>query len=116
MRRFSKVDRIALLVIAGVVVLTGVAVWSFQDTYGGTEYGDRVILADGTVRIFETRDSEESPKVVAFEGTAQQADEFLAETTGGFDVYWFPGLIIGVGGLLVVWALVAPARPKKQEP
>jgi len=78
------------------------------------------VLSDGTVRIFNT--DEESvdaeghrKKIAVFEGTVEEAEAFEEQSRSGLRVFLLPGLIIGAGAAFIVWAFVAPIKPKEVE-
>jgi len=108
-RRLSIADRIGLAVIGLVVVLAGLAGWSWQETYGGTQYAGQEVLSDGTARVYnldeQSLDAESHPaKIVVFEGTVEEADAFIKQGQSGLRVFLVPGLIIGLGATLVIWS------------
>jgi hypothetical protein len=109
MQRFSKANRKVLGVIGLVVVVIGLAAWSWQSTYGGTEFGGVEIGPDGAAQVYNPHGQ------VVFEGTEEEAEVFIQEAQGGFGVFLVPGLIIGLGAALIVLAVAAPAKPNRAE-
>lgn len=109
MQRPSNVNRKALGVIGLVVIVTGLAAWSWQDTYGGTEFAGVEIGPDGAAQVYSPDGQ------VVFEGTEGEAEAFIERAQGGFGVFLVPGLIIGVGAALIILAVAAPATSKKGE-
>jgi hypothetical protein len=49
---------------------------------------------------------------MVFEGTEEEADAFIEEAQGGYGVFLVPGLIIGLGVAVIVFA----AAVHKKEP
>ncbi|MET0564947.1 MAG: hypothetical protein ABW021_00685 [Acidimicrobiia bacterium] len=91
-----------------VVIVIGLAAWSWQSTYGGTEFGGVEIGPDGAAAQVYNPEGE-----VVFEGTEAEAEAFIEEAQGGFGVFLVPGLIIGLGAALIILAVAAPAKAKK---
>ena len=102
----SNANRKALAAIGVAVVVLGLAAWSWQGTYGGTEFGGVVVGPDGAAQVYDP------DGLVVFEGTEHEAEAFIEEAQGGIGVFLVPGLIIGLGAALVVLAIAIPARPK----
>jgi len=109
MQRLSTANRKALGVIGLVVIVIGLAAWSWQSTYGGTEFGGVEIDPDGAAQVYNPDGQ------VVFEGTEEEAEAFIEEAQGGFGVFLVPGLIIGLGAALIILAVAAPATYKKAE-
>ena len=109
MQRFSTANRKALWVIGLVVIIAGLAAWSWQDAYGGTEFGGGEIGPDGTAQVYNLDGQ------VVFEGTEEEAEAFIEEAQSGLGVFLVPGLIIGLGAALILWAVAAPAKPERAE-
>jgi hypothetical protein len=86
------------------LILVGLAAWSWQSTYGGTEFGGVEINSDGAAQVYDPDGQ------VVFEGTEEEAEAFIEDAQGGFGVFLVPGLIIGLGTALVIWAVAAPRR------
>jgi hypothetical protein len=107
--RSSTANRKALGVIGLVVIVIGLAAWSWQSTYGGTEFGGVEIGPDGAAQVYNP-DGE-----VVFEGTEEEAEAFIEDAQGGFGVFLVPGLIIGLGAALIILAVAAPAKAKKPQ-
>ena len=109
MQRSSNTNRKALWVIGVVVIVTGLAAWSWQGTYGGTEFSRVEIGPDGAAQVYDPDGQ------VVFEGTEEEAEAFIEEAQGGFGVFLVPGLIIGLGAALIILAVAAPAKAKKPQ-
>ena len=105
----SNAKRKALTVIGLVVIIAGLAAWSWQDTYGGTEFGGVEIDADGNAQVFNPDGQ------VVFEGTEGESEAFIEEAQSGLGVFLVPGLIIGLGAALIIWAVAAPAKLETAE-
>ena len=106
MQRPSTANRKALGVIGLVVIVIGLAAWSWQSTYGGTEFGGVEVSSDGAAQVYDPDGQ------VVFEGTEEEAAAFIEEGQGGFGVFLVPGLIIGLGAALIILAVAASAKPK----
>ena len=104
MQRHSNTSRKALGAIGLALILVGLAAWSWQSTYGGTEFGGVEINSDGAAQVYDPDGQ------VVFEGTEEEAEAFIEDAQGGFGVFLVPGLIIGLGAALVIWAVTAPRR------
>ncbi len=109
MQRTSNANRKVLGVIGVVVIVAGLAAWSWQGTYGGTEFGGVEIGPNGAAQVFAPDGQ------VVFEGTEQEAEAFIEEAQGGFGVFLVPGLMIGLGAALIILAVAAPGKPKSAE-
>lgn len=109
--RLSKPARVAVGVLGGLVVLVGVGVWSLGSEYGpGLNFSTE---SDGTIhRVLEV--NEQAPETedrfsVVFEGTQEEASAYIEQRRAEETNLAIPGLIIGVGALIVIAALV-PTR------
>lgn len=109
--KLSRAVRVAVGVLGGLVVLVGVGVWSLGSEYGsGLNFSSQT---DGTVhRVLEV--DEQAPDTegrftVVFEGTEEEAAAYIEQRRAEGTNLVIPGLIIGVGGLIVLAALV-PTR------
>jgi hypothetical protein len=106
--RLSRAARVAIGVLGGLVVLVGLVAWSLESEYGsGLNFSTE---SDGTVhRVFEV--DEQAPDsedrfIVVFEGTEEEASAYIEQRRAEGTNLVIPGLIIGVGVLIVIVALI----------
>jgi hypothetical protein len=109
--KLSRAARVAVGVLGGLVVLVGLGVWSL-----GSEYGSGLNFStesDGTIhRVLEVNEQAletEDRSTVVFEGTEEEASAYIEQRRAEGTNLVIPGLIIGVGALLVIAALI-PTR------
>lgn len=107
MQRRSNANRKALGAIGVAVIVIGLAAWSWQGTYGGTEFSGVEIGPDRAAQVYDPDGR------VVFEGTEQEAELFIEEAQGGIGVFLVPGLIIALGAALVILAIAAPTKASK---
>lgn len=105
----SRAARVAVGVLGGLVVLVGLGIWVLESEYGSEL--DFSIESDGTVhQVFEVDeqapDSEDRSTVV-FEGTEEEALAYIEQRRAEGTNLVVPGLIIGVGALIVIAALIS---------
>lgn len=106
--RLSRAARVAVGVLGGLVVLVGMVAWSLESEYGsGLNFATE---SDGTVhRVFEVDEQAQEPEdrfTVVFEGTEEEASAYIAQRRAEETNLVIPGLIIGVGALIVIAALI----------
>ena len=106
--KLSRAARVAVGVLGGLVVLVGLGVWSL-----GSEYGSALNFStesDGTVhRVIEVDEQAPEPEdrsTVVFEGTEEEALAYIEQRRAEGTNLVIPGLIIGVGALIVIAALL----------
>ena len=107
--KLSRAARIAVGVLGGLVLLAGLGVWSLESEYGsGLNFSTE---SDGTVhRVLEV--DEQAPESedrlsVVFEGSEEEALAYIERRRAEETNFVIPGVIIGVGALIVVGALIA---------
>ncbi len=106
--KWSRATRVAVGVLGGLVVLIGLGVWSLESEYGsGLNFS---VEFDGTVhRVFEVDEQAPEPEdrsTVVFEGTEQEAMSYIEQRRAEGTNRIIPGVIIGVGTLMVIAALI----------
>lgn len=106
--------RVALAVIGLVVIMFGLGAWSLETEYGGNSVAG-MEWSGGVTRVFDVDeqsvDAEGHPvTTIVFEGTAEEAEAFAHQRWQEGRNYLIPGLVIGMGGLLVIGALIARER------
>jgi len=108
----SRAARLAVGVLGGLVVLVGLGVWSLESEYGsGLNFSTE---SDGTVhRVFEVDEQAPEPEhrfTVVFEGTEEEALAYIEQRRAEGTNLVIPGLIIGVGALIVIAGLIPIRR------
>jgi hypothetical protein len=111
--KLSKAARVAVVVLGVLVLLVGLLAWSLESEYGsGLNFS---MESDGTVhRVFEVDEQAPAPEdrsTVVFEGTEEEASAYIQRRRAEGTNLVIPGLILGVGALMVVAALI-PIRKK----
>ena len=106
--KLSRTARVAVGVLGGLVVLVGLGVWSLETEYGsGLNFSTE---SDGTVhRVFEVNEQAPEPEdrfTAVFEGTEEEASAYIEQRRAEGRNLVIPGLIIGVGALIVIAALL----------
>lgn len=106
--RLSRAARVAVGVLGGLVVLVGLVAWGVESEYGsGLNFSAE---SDGTVyRVFEVDEQAPDPEdrfVVVFEGTEEEASAYIEQRRAEETNLVIPGLIVGVGALIVSAALI----------
>lgn len=103
---------VAVGVLGVLVVLVGLGVWSLESEYGsGLNFS---VVSEGTVhRVLEVDEQAPEPEdrfTVVFEGTEEEASAYIEQRRAEGANFVIPGLIIGVGALLVIAALIPSRR------
>lgn len=106
--KLSRATRVAVGVLGGLVVLVGLGLWSWESEYGsGLDFSTE---SDGTVhRVLEVDEQapdSEDRRTVVFEGTEEEALAYIEQRRAEGTNLVIPGLIIGVGALIVIAALI----------
>lgn len=107
--KLPRAARVAVAVLGGLVVVVGLGVWSWESEYGsGLNFSTE---SDGTVhRVFEVDEQAPEPEdrlTVVFEGTEEGALAYIEQRRAEGTNLVIPGLIIGVGALIVIAALIS---------
>jgi hypothetical protein len=106
--KLSRAARVAVGVVGGLVVLVGLGVWSLESEYGsGLNFSVEI---EGAVhRVLEGDEQAPDPedrRTVVFEGTEEEASAYIEQRRAEETNLVIPGLIIGVGILIVIAALI----------
>jgi hypothetical protein len=115
--KLSRAARVAVGVLGILVVLVGLTVWSLTAEYGsGLNFSTE---SDGTVhRVFEVDEQAPEPEdrsTAVFEGTAAEASAYIEQRRAEETNLVIPGLIIGVGALLVIVALIPTRKTRPND-
>lgn len=113
MSRFTRGARLSLAAAGIIVGLVGLAVWSFETEYGGNPVAGSESTGDGLERVFdvdETRlDASGQPvTTIVFEGTPEEAREFIQRRHEEGRDYRPAGAVIGLGVIIVIVAALPP--------
>jgi len=101
------------------VVRVGLAAWSLETEYGsGSNWATE--SSGGTTRLYavdeQNPDAEGHPGTsLVLEGTQQEVDAYIANYEAEGRNYLVSGLLIGVGGLLLVSAVLPFRRREENE-
>jgi hypothetical protein len=97
-----------MAVLGLLVVMAGGIWWSFESTYGsGLNFVVEATGEDATVYEVD----ETGNRTSIFEGTAEEAAAYIERRQSEGTNVLLPGLVIGVGALLMLAALIPSRRP-----
>lgn len=107
--------RIALAAIGAVVVMFGLGAWALETEYGGNAVVG-MEFSNGVTRVFDVDEQSFDAKghqmtTIVFEGTHEEATAYADARWSEGRNYLIPGVVIGIGALLVIGSLV-PSRKK----
>ena len=112
--KLSKDSRVAVGAFGVLVLVVGLGLWSYEREYGsGLNFAGE---SDGeVVRVYEVNeqfpDAEGNPGTkLVFEGTEEEASEYMAQRRAERTNYLVPGLVIVFGALVVIAALIQPRK------
>jgi hypothetical protein len=101
---------VIVITLGVVLVLVGVVSWAVEDVYGS---GTNFLVAvdpDGSATVYDDGDS---GRVVVFEGTEEQAREYMEERRGRGKSFVLPGAVVGAGVALIAWGIFGRRRKGK---
>lgn len=107
--------RIPLLLLGGLIVLVGLAMWSLEDYYGSDapDFSIVTLAQEGHSTVFAM---EGGTRTKVFEGTSSEALAYVhqqREQAGGRS-FVTAGVTIAAGGALIVAAIFWPRRAKSK--
>lgn len=113
MWRPKRSTRITLGMVGVLAVVVGMGAWSLETEYGGDGPGEIEHLADGTERAYDINEREVDDdghqlRTLVFEGTPEEVEAYVEQRRSEGRSYVIPGLIIGLGVVLIL-AAVFPA-------
>lgn len=114
--RLSRAARVAVGVLGGLVVLVGLGLWILESEYGSES--NFSTESDGAVhRVIEVDEQAPEPEdrfAVVFEGTEEEALAYIEQRRAEERNLVIPGLIIGVGAVIIIAALIPVWAPKER--
>lgn len=109
----TKSGRAPLVVLGVLVAIAGWIWWSFESAYGsGTNF--EVESAGDSVTVYEIGESADA-RTAVFEGTDAEAQTYIEGRQREGVNLLLPGLLIGVGALLLLRALIPFRRSQSAD-
>ena len=105
--------RLVIAVLGLLVAFVGLVAWSIEGEYGSETNFLVETHGDATAIVYDV-DEEEGKRKEVFEGSPQEAAEYMERRRSEGQNFLLPGAIIAAGAMLVVLSLAPLGRPRKQ--